>query len=117
MRKLIIVLYKYGGEARGGLTPYTPPREILVATSSWSNFEALAMCVVLPHSCVAFHPCTCGLRRGADVLIGYDNVEVVVGMTEETIVNDYFIYTDTRLRWIAAPTLLPLLNASSGNDT
>jgi hypothetical protein len=109
------MLYKYGGEARGGLTPYTPPREILVATSSWSNFEALAMCVVLPHPCVAFHPCTCGLRRGADRL--RQRGGCCRDDYEETIVNDYFIYTDTRLRWIAVPTLLPLLNASSGNDT
>jgi hypothetical protein len=29
---------------------------------------------------------------------------------------DYFLYTDTRLCWIAAPTFLLLLNASSGND-
>jgi hypothetical protein len=69
------------GEARGGLTPYTPPREILVATSSWPNSEALAMCVVLAHPRVVFHPCTCGLRRGVVTLIGYDNVEVAVGTT------------------------------------
>jgi hypothetical protein len=31
-------------------------------------------------------------------------------------VNDYFLYTDARLRWIASPTLLPLLSVSSGND-
>jgi hypothetical protein len=31
-------------------------------------------------------------------------------------VSDYFLYTDSRLRWIAATTLLPLLSASSGND-
>jgi hypothetical protein len=35
---------------------------------------------------------------------------------EEAIVIDYFLYTDTRLRWIAAPTLLLLLSASSGNN-
>jgi hypothetical protein len=35
---------------------------------------------------------------------------------EETIVIDYFIYTDTRLHWITAPTLLLLHCASSGND-
>jgi hypothetical protein len=35
---------------------------------------------------------------------------------EETIVIDYLLYTDTRLRWITASTLLPLLNMSSGND-
>jgi hypothetical protein len=31
-------------------------------------------------------------------------------------VNDYFIYTNAQLYWIATPTLLPLLIASSGND-
>jgi hypothetical protein len=30
--------------------------------------------------------------------------------------NDYFLYTNVRLHWIAAPTLLPLLSMSSGND-
>jgi hypothetical protein len=39
-----------------------------------------------------------------------------VSHEEETIVNDYFLYTDARLGWIAAPTLLSLLSASSGND-
>jgi hypothetical protein len=32
------------------------------------------------------------------------------------IVNNYFLYTDVQLYWIAAPTLFPLLSASSGND-
>jgi hypothetical protein len=35
---------------------------------------------------------------------------------EETIVIDYFIYTDARLRWITPSTLLPLHSASSGNE-
>jgi predicted Fe-S protein YdhL (DUF1289 family) len=35
---------------------------------------------------------------------------------EETIMNDYFLYTNTQLRWIIAQTLLLLLNVSSGND-
>jgi hypothetical protein len=30
---------------------------------------------------------------------------------------DYFLYIDTRLRWIATPTLLLLLSVSSGNDS
>jgi hypothetical protein len=29
---------------------------------------------------------------------------------------DYFLYTHARLHWIIDPTLLPLLNMSSGND-
>jgi hypothetical protein len=29
---------------------------------------------------------------------------------------DYLLYTDALLRWIATPSLLPLLNASSGNN-
>jgi hypothetical protein len=32
-----------------------------------------------------------------------------------TVIN-YFLYTDAQLHWTAAPTLLPLLNTSSGND-
>jgi hypothetical protein len=46
----------------------------------------------------------------AVALINYDVVE------EDTIVINYFLYTDTRLCWTAAPTLLSLLSASSGND-
>jgi hypothetical protein len=30
---------------------------------------------------------------------------------------DYFLYTDALVHWIVAPTLLPLLSASSGNDS
>jgi hypothetical protein len=29
---------------------------------------------------------------------------------------DYYLYTDTRLCWIATPTLLLLLSVSIGND-
>jgi hypothetical protein len=32
------------------------------------------------------------------------------------IVIDYFLYTDARLCWAAALTLLPLLSVFSGND-
>jgi hypothetical protein len=28
---------------------------------------------------------------------------------------DYFLYTDARLHWITASTLLPLVSVSSGN--
>jgi hypothetical protein len=35
---------------------------------------------------------------------------------EETIVINYFLYTDARLRWIVTPTVLLLLSVSSGND-
>jgi hypothetical protein len=54
----------------------------------------------------------------AATLIGCDDVEVVVVTTarRRTIMIDYFLYSDTRLRWIATPTLLSLLSASSGND-
>jgi hypothetical protein len=31
-------------------------------------------------------------------------------------VNDYLVYTDTRLHWITVPTLLLLLSVFSGND-
>jgi hypothetical protein len=77
----------------------TPPR------------ETLATQVVLEHPHVAFHLCTCGLHRGAAAvaatLIGYDDAEAIM---------DYFVYTNVRLHWIAAPTLIPLFSASSGND-
>jgi hypothetical protein len=73
------------GGARGGLTPYTLPRETLAATSSRPNSEALTACVVLAYPRAAFYPCTCGLRRGAAavavVLIGYDHVKVAVETT------------------------------------
>jgi hypothetical protein len=90
------------GEARGGLTPYTPPRETLVVTSSRPNSEALAECMVLAHPHVAFHPCMCGLHRGA--------AAVVIAPI------DYFLYTDVPLHYIATLTLLSLLHTSSGND-
>jgi hypothetical protein len=69
------------GAARGGLTSYTSPRETLADTFSRPNSEALAACVVLAHSCVAFHPCTCGLSRGVTALIGYDDIKVAVDTT------------------------------------
>jgi hypothetical protein len=65
------------GEARGGLTPYIPPHETLAATSYRPNSEA--------HPRATFHPCTCGLRRGATMvvvaLIGYNHVKVAVETT------------------------------------
>jgi hypothetical protein len=89
-----------------------PPRETLTTAGSRPNSEALAACAVLTHPRAVFHSCMCELRRGAAALIGYcqDDHE------EETIVIEYFLYTDARLRWIATPTLLPLLNTSSGNN-
>jgi hypothetical protein len=64
-----------------------PSRKILAVASSRPNSEALAMCVVLAHPRVVFHPYICGLRRGATVvaaaLIDYDDVEVVVGTTTQ----------------------------------
>jgi hypothetical protein len=73
------------GRARGRLTPYTPPRETLAATSSQLNFEALTACVVLAHPRVTFHPCTCGFHRDVDMvataLIDYDHVKVTVETT------------------------------------
>jgi hypothetical protein len=81
-----------------------PPRETLATTSSRSNSKALAVYVVLAHQCAAFHPCTYGLRRGTAAvvatLIGYDERGGCYqdDHVEETIVNDYFLYTDVRLR-------------------
>jgi hypothetical protein len=88
-----------------------PPRETLATTSSWMNFEVIAARVVLAHPCAVFHLCLCGLHRGATtvtaVLVGYDDVKAVA----ETMI-DYFLYTNARLCWITASTLLPLFNAS-----
>jgi hypothetical protein len=80
------------------------------------------MHVVLAHLRATFHPCTCGLRGGdvvvVAVLIDYDGRGGCCwdGHEEETIVIDYFLYSDTRLCWITTQTLLSLLNASIGND-
>jgi hypothetical protein len=91
------------GGARGRLTSYTPSRETLATTSSQSNSEALAACVVLTHPCAVFHLCMCELRRGtaaiAAALIGYDDQGGCRGDNkEEAIMIDYFLYTDARLR-------------------
>jgi hypothetical protein len=80
--------------------------------------ETLAECKVLAHWHTTFYPCTCGLRRGAAALIGYVNTGLLSEWNEheeDTIVIDYFLYTDSRLRLTAAATL-PLHCASSGND-
>jgi hypothetical protein len=73
------------GGARGGLTPYMPPRETLTTTSSRSNSEALVVHMVLTHLHTAFYPYMCGLRKDvvvvAAALIGYDDVDVAVGTT------------------------------------
>jgi rhodanese-related sulfurtransferase len=73
------------GRTRGVVDAYTSPHETLVAASSRPNSQALAAPMVLANPCVVFHPCTCGLRRGdaavAAMLIGYDDVKVVAGMT------------------------------------
>jgi hypothetical protein len=69
---------------------------------------ALAECAVLAHRRPAFHPCTCGLRRGAATtvaLIGcWDQGRGARFMGRDRL----FLYTDVRL--------LPLRCASSGND-
>jgi hypothetical protein len=78
--------------------------------------------MVLAHPRAAFHPCTCGLCGDATVfaavLIGYNDRGGCYhnDHKEEAIVIDYFLYTDVRLSWNAAPTLLLLFSASSGND-
>jgi hypothetical protein len=105
------------GRIRGGLTPYTPSRETLAATSCRPNSEVLAVRVVLAHPHVSFHPCTCGFCRGAAALIGYEHVKVATEMTTRRRRSiDYFLYTDAQLHWIAASTHLLLCCASSGND-
>jgi hypothetical protein len=94
------------------------PCETLATTSSQPNSKSLVARVVLAQPRVTFHPCTCGLCRGAAALISYDDVKVATKtiIREEAIMIDYFLYTDARLRWITAPTILPLLSVSSGND-
>jgi hypothetical protein len=58
-----------------------------------------------------FHPYTCGLHGGAIAVaaarIGYDGVRSLLGRALLHWI-DYFIYTDALLRWMDAPTLLPL---------
>jgi hypothetical protein len=76
-----------------------PPRETLVAASSWSNSKALATRVVRAHAHTMFHHCTCGLRGGAAavaaVMIDYDDRGGCCwDDNEETIMNDYFLYID-----------------------
>jgi hypothetical protein len=64
---------------------YMSPHETLAVASSRLNSESLAVCVVLTHPRVAFHPCTCGLRKGAvevaATLIRYDDVKVTAETT------------------------------------
>jgi hypothetical protein len=72
--------------ARGAHTPARHHVKTLAAISfSRPNSKALAAREVLAHPHMAFHPYTCGLRGGvvavATALIGYDDVEVAVGMT------------------------------------
>jgi hypothetical protein len=61
------------------------PCETLAAASSRMNSKALAAHVMPAHPHTVFHPCTCGLHRGAaavaTMLIGYDDIE---GATETT---------------------------------
>jgi hypothetical protein len=85
MRKFISMFYKYEGRARGADTPTHHHVKNLVATSSRPNSEALLVRAVLAHIRATFHPCTCELCGGADViaaaLIGYDDVMVATGTT------------------------------------
>jgi hypothetical protein len=109
------------GRVRGDINAYMLPRENQVVTSSHPNSETLTVCEVLAHPRVVFHPCPYGLRRGAAavaiVLINYNDGGCCRNDHEDkTIVIDYFLYTDARLHRIAAPTLLPLHCASSGNN-
>jgi hypothetical protein len=89
----------------------------ILAVFSWSNFEALAMCVVLAQSRVMFHPCKCGLCGGdvtvAAVLIGYDDMKVAI----RTITTRRWLWMITSstlsvTTFVAALTLLSLLSAS-----
>jgi hypothetical protein len=105
------------GRVRGGLTPYTPPRETLAATSSRPNSEVLATHVVLAHPRATFHPCTCGFRRGATAvaaaLIGYDHVKVaaetsLVASTDAELDDTPLYFTDDIGIVFGPPTDYPL---------
>jgi hypothetical protein len=65
--------------------PYMPSCETLVAAAFRPISKALATRVVLVHSRVTFHLCTCELRGGFAVvgaaLNGYNIVEVTTGTT------------------------------------
>jgi hypothetical protein len=69
------------GGARGAHTPTRHHVKTLAATSSQHNLETLAICEVLAHPHVMFHPCTCGLCGGVTAvpaaLIGYNDVDLV----------------------------------------
>jgi hypothetical protein len=54
--------------ARGVNTPTCYHMKTRAATSSHPNPKTQATREVLAHSCVAFHPCTCGLRGGVAVI-------------------------------------------------
>jgi hypothetical protein len=70
------------GEAKSVVDAYMPSRETLATASCRVNSEVLAVRVVLVHSYMMFHPCTCRLCRCAvavaATLIGYDDMEVAV---------------------------------------
>jgi hypothetical protein len=97
------MLYKYEGSSLGCTHAYTQPREILAIASFWPNSETLATHIVRAHPGVAFHLCMCGLRGDtaavAATLISYDNRGGYCrdDHKEDTIVNNYFLYTDARL--------------------
>jgi hypothetical protein len=73
------------GEARGEHTPRCHHVTTLAATSSRVNSKTLPTREVLAHARVVFHPYMCRLRGGTAVIaamfIGYDDVEVAIGMT------------------------------------
>jgi hypothetical protein len=77
------------------------PRETLTINSSQPNSEALAVHVVLAHSRVTFHSCTCRLHKDVVVLIGYDNDDIKLLPRRpqgDDHVIDYFLCTNVRLR-------------------
>jgi hypothetical protein len=84
---------------------YTPTRyhkKTQAITSSQPNLKTLVLCEMLAHPRVTFHPCICLLHGGATTisvaLIDYDDMGCCHDNHEETIVIDYFLYTDKRLR-------------------
>jgi hypothetical protein len=71
------------GGVRGEIYATCHHVKSLATTSSRPNPETLVAREVLAHPCVVFHPCACGLCRGAAegvvALIGYGGTRSLLG--------------------------------------
>jgi hypothetical protein len=107
------------GGGRGTETPTHHHVTTLATTFPRPNPETLVAHDVLAHPRVIFHS-VCPLCRRCCGCCYVDRLRRCGGCCrddheKETIVIDYFFYTVVWLRWIAAPTLLPLHCAFSIN--